>query len=117
MQAIPRFALIHGCIYYKRTGVNEYGEAQYEQTGTDDDDNPLYGLSVMYVRCEPIKESAMRSLGEMKDDKLRLFYDFRNSSPTTLTISPLDKIVFNGVDYIVRQVLDFSPHHIEVTLK
>ncbi len=120
MQPIPRGILKQSIIYYERAGFDEYGNETWVPTGTDDDDNPLYGLSVQYVRVEPVKESALRALGEMKDDKLVVYIDAKNSLPF-VNPRPMDKVTYGGVDYLVRHCNEMygtdGIHHVSVFLK
>jgi hypothetical protein len=108
MRPIPRIALPHSIVWYKRTGVDATNKATYAK-----------GVKISFVRCEPMKQTAMKSLGEMKDDKITLFYDCVNSSPVGLVMSLGDKVEvgIGGNSFTVRTVGDFSPHHYEVYLK
>jgi len=106
MQPIPKIALVHDITLYTITGV-------------DADNNPVISASapVSFVRCEPVKDWMQNTLGEMKDDRLLMFYDCVNSKPASLAFNKGDKIKFNGQDYFVRTVKDFTPHHLEISLK
>lgn len=106
MQIIPRWAMKQSCIYFKRSSVDEYGNTTYET-----------GIAVNFIRIEPITQAGLKTLGEFKDDKLLLFYDYKNSLPTGIIFKELDKITFNEVEYIVRTVNDYIGHHAEVILK
>lgn len=91
----------------------------YATTGLDADNNPTYATAVVisFVRCEPVSAWRQNSNGEMKDDKLTLFFDCVNSSPNTATFKKGDKVVFNSQDYFIRDMRDFRPHHLEIYLK
>ena len=106
MRPIPRRILVHSVTYSARASVDEYN-------------NPTYatGVPVSFVRLEPVKMTALRALGELKDDKFTLYYDCENSEPTGVAFKELDKITYNGSDYIIRSISDFSPHHLEMVLK
>lgn len=106
MQPISRNILSHDVQYAKRTG-------------TDADGNGIYAtaVSIYFVRCEPVKSWLRNTDGEMKDDKLTMFYDCVNSDPSSANFKKGDKVVFKNEDYTVREVKDFSPHHFEVILK
>lgn len=106
MKPIPRKYLIHSVAYESRTG-------------TDADGNGTYATSVAldFVRCEPVQAWVNASNGEMKDDKLTLFYDCVNSEPTALPFAKGDRVSYNAALYVVRDVKDFFPHHLEVMLK
>lgn len=106
MRAIPRTYLGQTADFYKKTSVNEYGVVTYETK-----------VSLSYVRIEPITATSLQNLGELKDTKLLMFYDCKNSLPVSQVFSELDKITYNGVDYIVRSVSIFTGHHYEVYLK
>jgi hypothetical protein len=81
----------------------------------------IYGTSVALsrVRFEPIKQNAMTSLGDMRNDKFLLFFDCRNSLPLGRTFAIKDKITFGSQVLSVRAVTpcygDASTvHHYEV---
>ena len=106
MKAIPRKYFEHTVSYEATTGNDADGNGTYATA-----------VSLFFVRCEPVKSWVNVSNGEMKDDKLTLFYDCVNSEPAGLAIAKGDRITFNGAAYVVREVKDFSPHHLEVALK
>ena len=106
MQQIPRRVLNHSVTFYARSGVDTYNKVTYAT-----------GVNISYVRVEPVKQTSLKSLGEMKDDRMILFYDYKNSYPIGINIKALDKITYNGTDYIVRSVNDYVNHHCEVYLK
>ena len=106
MQSIPRSILNHSVVYYERLSVDEYGNTTYKT-----------GVNVNYVRVEPVKESSLKALGEMANDKVLMFYDYKNSSPLGITFKELDKVVFNSKDYFIRVVNDYINHHCEVILR
>ena len=91
----------------------------YALTGLDADNNGTYAakVDVSVVRCEPVKAWIRNGNGENKDDKLTLYYDGTNSAPAGVTFTKGDKVIFSGAAYAVREVRDFSPHHVEVSLK
>ncbi len=105
MRQIPKIVLIHSGTYYN-VSKDEYGN-----------DTITASAPLSAIRCEPVKSSALKALGEMKDDVLTLYFDCVNSSPKGQTFSKYDKITFNGQSYEIRDVKDFSPHHYEVALK
>lgn len=81
-----------------------------------------YGTEVdlLYVRFEPVKQNAMTSLGEMKNDSFIMFYDPVNSSPSIVP-KINDKITAFGVARVVRKVTTLftqssTVHHYEVNL-
>jgi len=106
MQQIPRRMLIHNIILRPVLNKDEYGNRTFSASA-----------AISYVRCEPSKRNALASLGEMKDDKLILFYDCFNSEPQTLTFNLNDEVEFNSQKYTIRDFKDFSPHHLEIFLK
>jgi hypothetical protein len=125
MQPIPRIALVHDILFESLTSRNADGDGTYATA-----------QQIFFVRCEPIKDWIRNSNGEMKDDKLTLFYDCVNSLPmvvvpgvdpdpdTIVEGDPLsivfkqgDRITFKSESYSVRTIKDFSPHHYEVILK
>lgn len=105
MRQIPKIILIHSGTYYN-VSKDEYGN-----------DTITASAPLSAIRCEPVKSSALKALGEMKDDVLTLYFDCVNSSPKGQTFSKYDKINFKGQLYEIRDVKDFSPHHYEVYLK
>jgi hypothetical protein len=106
MRQIPRRILNQSVDYYKRKSLDEYGNVTYETAQT-----------INFVRLEPVKQSTLKALGEMKDDKLLMFYDYVNSSPNNIVFSELDKVVYSGRSFIIRTIADYIGHHAEVTLK
>jgi hypothetical protein len=106
MQPIPRIALRHNITFESLTSQNADGDGVYATA-----------QSVFFVMGEPVKDWKLASDGEMKDDKLTLFYDCVNSDPPGLTFKKGDKITFNSNIFIVRTIKDFTPHHVEVVLK
>lgn len=106
MQPIPRKFLEHSASYEARTGTDADGNGTYASA-----------VDLSFIRCEPVKAWVNASNGEMKDDKLTLFYDCVNSEPAGLTLAKGDRVTYNGALYAVREVNDFSPHHLEVALK
>ena len=107
--AIPRRLLVHSASLYPYTGtVNSV---------------KTYGASVAmkFVRFEPVKQNAMTSLGEMKNDTFVMVFDCRNSTPVGTTFKTNDKIVFGTSTLAVRKVASgvddtSSAHHLEVSL-
>ena len=76
-------------------------------------------LPMTYIRAEVVKQNAMTSLGDMKNDKITVFYDCVNSTPSGITFKADDKITVGGVDYTVRRAVTFKGlgaaiHHWEV---
>lgn len=106
MKPIPRKYLEHSISHEVRTGIDADGNGTYATA-----------VDVFFVRCDPVKSWVNASNGEMKDDKLTLYYDCVNSDPPGLTFTKGDRETYNGAAYVVREVKDFSPHHLEVTLK
>ena len=106
MRPIPKRVLIHDVVVWS-------------PTGTDRNNKPTYSASapVSFVRCEPVSAWRQNSTGEMKDDKLTLFFDCVNSEPNSQAFKKGDKVVFAGRDFFVREIKDFSPHHLEIALK
>lgn len=86
---------------------------------------PTYGtkIDLIYIHGQPVKKTSLTSLGEQKDDALLFFYDCVNSIPVGVMFKELDKIIFLGQAYIVREAvpqpnaLTGEDHHWEVRLK
>jgi hypothetical protein len=106
LKPIPRILLGHSCSYYARKSIDENGISTFDTK-----------IDITFVRFETIRQSANRMMGEMKDDKLKMYYDLNNSNPNTVTFNELDKVVYNSKDYTVRVVEIYDKHHLEVYLK
>lgn len=106
MQPIPRIILIHDVTYERRTGTNADGKGAYATA-----------VPVYFVRCEPIKSWVNAANGEMKDDKLTMFFDGVNSEPAMIDFKKGDRITFKSAAYTIRDIKDFYPHHLEIILK
>jgi len=84
----------------------------------------VYGAAVNLERIyiEPVDQNAMTSLGEMKNDTLKIFVDTRNSIPAAQTFKPKDKIVAFGLTGSIRKAVPvrsaLSPdiHHWELNI-
>lgn len=108
MQAIPRRVLIHTATHKALSEIDAFGA----QTTVES--------TLKYVRFEPSRKTMLSSLGEAKDDKYLMFFDLKNSSPKDETFSKLDKIVYNGVELTIREIVqeydDKGLHHLEIYL-
>jgi hypothetical protein len=63
----------------------------------------------------------MTSLGDMKNDRFKMFFDCVNSAPVGTVIKKDDKIVYGSLTLFVRSVepckaLGSTVHHYEVSL-
>ena len=111
-QPIPRKILKNTAELYPYVSVDEFNA-------------PTYGTKVdlSYVHGQPVKKTSLSALGEQKDDALLFFYDCANSLPAGQSFKELDKIVFGGQEYIVREAipqpdaLSGGVHHWELRLK
>lgn len=103
---IPLMLLTDSATLYQRLSIDEYGNATYSGA-----------IEITSVRVDPVQATGLDNLGEMKDDRLVLFYDCYNSNPGNVVFKALDKIVIAGEEYIIREVSSFHKHHIEVKLK
>lgn len=101
--------LIHSATLYPYTGtvnsVKTYGAA----------------VNLTQVRFTSVKQDAMTSLGEMKNDKFKMTFDSANSAPSGTLFKVNDKIVYGTSTLAVRAVTtsyssDLDPHHQEVSL-
>ena len=106
LKPIPRILLDHSCSYYARKSVDENGNPTFDTK-----------IDITFVRFETVKQSSLKMMGEMKDDKLKMYYDLINSNPKTVTFNELDKVVYNSKDYTIRTVEIYDKHHLEVYLK
>ena len=102
---IPREMLRHSVTFESLTGADADGNGTFATAA-----------AMSFVWCEPVKDWLRNNMGEMKDDKLTLFYDCVNSDPAGTAFKKGDRVTFSGSVYIVRTVKDFSPHHLEVVL-
>jgi len=78
-------------------------------------------VSLANVRFVSIRQNAMTSLGDMKNDKYKMFFDCVNSAPSGMTFKKDDKIVYGSLTLYVRAVenpkaLGTAVHHWEVSL-
>lgn len=66
--------------------------------------NITYGTAIALtkVRVVRVKETEKTSLGDSKDDKLKLLFDNTKSLPSGTTFSKGDRITFDSDKYIVR---------------
>lgn len=107
---IPRRLLVHSGTLKHRTGVDQYNKPTYAAD-----------VALTNVRFEPVKATALQALGEMKDDKMLMFFDCVNSSPVGTTFAQMDRIVFGDLTLTVRMVEPVygdsaAVHHYEVSL-
>lgn len=82
---------------------------------------PNYGpaVTLLHVRFEPVKQNAMTSLGDMKNDRFLLIFDCLNSLPAGTVFAIKDRITFNGATLSARKVTpcygdSAAVHHYEV---
>jgi hypothetical protein len=104
---IPRRLLPHSAKYKPYTGT----VGSVKQYGTE--------VDLEHVRLEPVKQNAMTSLGDMKNDRVAVFYDCVNSRPAGLVFKTGDVITFDSVAYTVRKAspvygMGQAVHHWEV---
>lgn len=108
MAAIPKRLLIHSATHKILGSINAFGEQTVTET-------PL-----KHVRFEPARKTFLSNLGEAKSDKYLMFYDIQNSSPANHSFNKLDKIVFNGVELTIREIVEEYDarglHHLEINL-
>ncbi len=110
-EPISESILVHSAEYYPYQSADDgYG-------------NPTYGTKVdlTKIRISRAKSSYMSSFGEAKNDRLILNFDCVNSRPSGTTFKPLDKIIYGGTSYFVRESNDPSgdataAHHYRVAL-
>lgn len=84
----------------------------------------VYGTAINLERIyiEPVNQNAMSSLGEMKNDTLKIFVDVVNSVPAGQSFKPKDKIVAFGLTGSVRKAspvrsaLSPAIHHWELNI-
>lgn len=85
--------------------------------------NPTYKpvVTLRFVRFEVVKQNAAGQLGEANTDKFTMYIDARNTTPVGVVLAKKDRVNFNGLALIVREIrptFGFGPgvHHYEVRL-
>jgi hypothetical protein len=76
-------------------------------------------VEVTFVRVEPVRQSAQKSLGDMKNDRYKIFVDRENSAPRAFEIKAKDRVTSGTSVIIVRAVEPLTGdgplvHHWEV---
>jgi hypothetical protein len=77
------------------------------------------GVTLKFVRVEPVRQSAQKSLGDMKNDRFKIFVDRVNSVPQAYETKAKDRVTYAGTQVIVRAVEPLTGdgplvHHWEV---
>lgn len=108
-QPIPRRLLPHSATYTPFLGM----VASKKTYGTP--------AALSFVRLVPVKQNAITSLGDMKNDRFTLYYDCANSLPAGISFKAGDLVEFVGSTATVRAVAPIyadspSVHHVEVQL-
>lgn len=111
MKSIPLYLLNMTATLYPKSGEDEYG-------------NPSFGTAVTLgnIYIEQTKAATIGTLGETSDGSLTLYFDAENSTPSTTVFKALDKIVYDSVNYLVRQAVPYrnpmtgTIHHWELTI-
>lgn len=108
--AIPRRLLVHSASLRR-----------YDKTVASVKTFFTPAIDLKFVRFEPVKQNAMTSLGEMKNDRFVMVYDCRNSTPVGTTFKFNDEITWGTFVLVVRKVstgIDdtANPHHLEVSI-
>ena len=93
-QPISNSLLVHTADYYSFASIDQWNKRTYSTTK----------IELSRIRVRPAKHLAVSQLGESKDDKLVLIFDKVNSIPNTVVFSQFDRIVYNGINYLVRTV-------------
>lgn len=82
---------------------------------------PTYeaGVTLLHVRFESVKQTAMTALGDMKNDRFTLYYDCRNSLPEGISFKKGDRITVGDMALSVRTAKpcygrEAAIHHWEV---
>ena len=109
MKPIPRKLLNDTVTFVPQGAVDSWGAVV--------DGTPV---NLSYVRLERIKKNAYNSLGEAIEDKAKLFFDTRNSSPQ-VSFSKGDKIQTDIGDFTIREINILKGtgdriHHFEIML-
>lgn len=105
---IPRRLLVHSGTLAPYTGTANSAKT--------------YGTTVTLknVRFEPVKQNAMTSLGEMKNDRFLMFFDCKSSLPAGTVPAVNDKLTFGAIVLLARKVTPCygntpEVHHYEVS--
>lgn len=104
---IPRRMLPHVAVLSPYIGTI----ASVRQYGTD--------IDLSFVRFEPVRQTALTSLGDSKNDRFTMYYDCINSMPRGTVPKQFDKISFQFMMLTVRYVKPCygdraGVHHYEV---
>lgn len=103
-------------------GILSESATLYPYTGTVNSGKTYSAtVSLTNVRFVSIRQNAMTSLGDMKNDKYKMYFDCANSAPIGTTFKKDDKIVFGSLTMFVRAVenpkgMGTAVHHWEVSL-
>jgi hypothetical protein len=106
---IPRRLLPHTATVERYIGTNKNG--------------PVYGepIDLENIRVVPVKQNALSSLGDAKNDRFLVFIDCKNSKPVQFVLAIKDRLTFQGQVMAVRTISPFygtgrEVHHYEVRL-
>jgi hypothetical protein len=108
---IPRAVLNQSATLYPFLTTSAAGLKTYGTT-----------VSLSSLAVFPVKQNAMTSLGEMKNDLYLMVFDTVNSLPAGTTFKMKDKIVYASVNLEVRKaspIVDLTTgavHHYELNL-
>lgn len=109
--SIPMYLLNMTATLHPSSAPDEYG-------------NPTFGTAVTLgnIYIEQTKAVTIGSLGETSDGTLTMFFDAENSTPAGTVFKNLDKVVFDSINYQIRQAVPYrNPmtgliHHWEIQL-
>ena len=100
---ISKRLLIHSLTYKRRLVVDEFQNETFESD-----------ITVNKVYCEIVLKTTNTSQGEMNQDTLMIYYDYKNSDPNDIDFKELDNVIFEGKTYTVRRKPNYLKHHVEV---
>lgn len=96
----------------------------YPSSTPDDYAKPTFGTAVTLgnIYIEQTKAVTIGSLGETADGTLTMYFDAENSTPASTVFKNLDKIVYDGINFTIRQAVPYrnpmtgNIHHWEIQL-
>lgn len=70
----------------------------------------VYGpaVTVSWVRVEVVRQTAQKALGDMKNDRFKVFVDRVNSFPPGFELKAKDRVIYNAATVTVRTVEPFT---------
>ena len=109
MKPIPKRLLIHTVTIKSPTGIDRMGVKTYTEP-----------VEIKHVRLEPISKRIQSKDKQDLQLSTLMFYDCKNSYPSTLNFTQGQVVTFNGLELIIQVVEPLYDerklHHYEVGL-